>query len=337
MFGWQRCSYPRWENPRSAFKARTGSEVRQELVWMINNKQSEWQHTIRVSNTLKAYSCWVDPGLGAYLLFTGVTIQNWVNMEEGGAEREHLSSKPPSDQSSALCVHIHLLPALCTTRHSGVSDPNKGFPTVDDVHTFNNKGTNNSIFLLSVFKALSSSGSEDANTNKRCFNRKTSQRRCSEITQRRSMELQGEGAALSWCRSASDDASLSFVKGRTLTVAFAPCCLSCAAISFYTPALLIKAARISSELHYLMCFHCSIRSHSVARIKGRRGIHQKELFKKERRGSRYKRRSSEQIRCLSNIGRKDRQRRGEAQHRRRIFGIWKRSQCIELLISFAEL
>lgn len=153
MFGWQRCSYPRWENPRSAFKARTGSEVRQELVWMINNKQSEWQHTIRVSNTLKAYSCWVDPGLGAYLLFTGVTIQNWVNMEEGGAEREHLSSKPPSDQSSALCVHIHLLPALCTTRHSGVSGPNKGFPTVDDVHTFNNKGTNNSIFLLSVFKA----------------------------------------------------------------------------------------------------------------------------------------------------------------------------------------
>lgn len=51
----------------------------------------------------------------------------------------------------------------------------------------------------------------------------------------------------------------------------------------------------------------------LAKIKGQRGIHQTELFKKRkrRRGSRYKRCSCEQIRWLSNIGRKDKQKAKE--------------------------
>lgn len=130
-----------------------------------------------------------------------------------------------------------------------------------------------------------------------------------------------QSVTLSICHTALHDTSLSYLdktKRSTapVSMAFVPCFLSYAGFSFHAPALLIKAAWLSSEfhwrvrLHYLMCFPCSIHLHSAAQIKGQRGIHQKELFKKRkrRRGSRYKRCSSEQIRWLSNIGRKDKQR-----------------------------
>lgn len=89
-------------------------------------------------------------------------------------------------------------------------------------------------------------------------------------------------------------------------LAFVPCLLSCAGISFHAPASLIKATRLSSELRwrvclpYLMCFPCSIllccADQRPARNSSRGIIQKKQQKKTEReRGSRYKRCSSEQM------------------------------------------
>lgn len=126
---------------------------------------------------------------------------------------------------------------------------------------------------------------------------------------------------LSICRTALNDTSLSYLyrtKRSTapVSVAFVPCFLLCAGISFHAPALLIKAAwllrvplksspSLSDVLPLLntLAFCCT--DQRPARNSSK-GIIQKK--RKRRRGSRYKRCNSEQIRWLSNIGRKDKQR-----------------------------
>lgn len=67
---------------------------------------------------------------------------------------------------------------------------------------------------------------------------------------------------IKWCISVT---SLQNKSSAALeSMAFVPCSLSCAGISFHGPALLIKAARLSSQLHwrvclpYLMFLPCSI-------------------------------------------------------------------------------
>lgn len=123
-------------------------------------------------------------------------------------------------------------------------------------------------------------------------------------------------------------------------LAFVPCLLSCAGISFQAPASLIKATRLSSEFRwrvgrpYPMCFPCSILFCCADQRPARnssKGIIQKKKKKTEREEDQDIR--DVPLNKLSNIGGEERQRGHDKRNiGRESTGFNKGMTCIVIVI-----